>query len=230
MDRGKERLFHYDKMFEEIQRITKMNQRQISELINCTEVHLSNIKHKKATMPVSKILDLVNRFSLSLDDFVYNRESDETLDVAVFGKLEQDEVLFLLDCLKLYRKKKEQRGGKKQLEIQHYEKVVGKNIKKIRKEKKISVKYMSNVLVMKEESYRNIESGTFGTTMDNYILIAGTFDVPVSLLFSGVVENKKDVVEYYAEQMFQGMDREGKEKTQKNIIKMAELIHEMMQE
>lgn len=230
MDRGKERLFRYDKMFEEIQRITKMNQRQISELINCTEVHLSNIKHKKATMPVSKILDLVNRFSLSLDDFVYNRESDETLDVAVFGKLEEDEVLFLLDCLKLYRKKKEQQGSKQQLEIQHYEKIVGKNIKKIRKEKKISVKYMSNVLVMKEESYRNIESGTFGTTMDNYILIAGTFDVPVSLLFSGVVENKKDVVEYYAEQMFQGMDQEGKEKAQKYIIKMAELIHEMMQE
>ena len=44
------------------------------------------------------------------------------------------------------------------------------------------------------------------------------------------MENKKDVVEYYAEQMFQGMDREGKEKVQKNIIKMAELIHEMMQE
>lgn len=226
MDRGKDRLFRYDKMFEEIQRLTKMNQRQISELMNCTEVHLSNIKHKKATMPVPKILDLINRFSLSLDDFLYDKEVDETLDVAVFGGLDQDEVLFLLDCLKLYRKKKEEQGGKNRLEIQYYEKVVGKNIKQIRKEKKLSIKYMSEVLAMKEESYRNIESGTFGTTMDNYILIAGIFEVPVSLLFSGVVKNKKDVVKYYAEQMFHGMNLEEREKTQKNIVRMAELIRE----
>ena len=44
MGEFKDRLFDYAKMMNYIRMSTRKNQREISEMLDCTEVHISNVK------------------------------------------------------------------------------------------------------------------------------------------------------------------------------------------
>lgn len=226
----RERLFNYAKMLNCVRNETGKNQREISEMLNCTEVHISNVKNSKVSMPVPKILELINRFHLCLDEFVsdgYRTDRQPVYeDKMLFGRLRQDELLFLGECLQLYRERKtgsDEEPGKK---AKNYERYVGKNISRIRKEKGISMKQIAEELSIREESYRNIEGGTFGTTMDNYILIAKKLEVPVSMLFMDVLSNKESVAGYGIWRFFEGMDEDEKNRAIGAVEKLVDIMVE----
>lgn len=228
MGEFKDRLFDYAKMMNYIRMSTRKNQREISEMLDCTEVHISNVKNHRSSMAVGKIIELVNEFDLCMDEFIDTKYRSDKFpqyeERSLFGDLEQDEILFLLRCLNEYRKNKEKTVPIEEKHQIRYEKLVGKNIKRIREEKNISVKRMADAISMKTESYQNIESGTYGTTIDNYILLASELEVPVSMLFQDVIKNKKAIISYNIWELFLNTNLEEKERLKLMIEKFSEAL------
>lgn len=220
MSNSENRLFRYAELVRAIKLNKGEKQSHISEELGCTEVHVSNVANEKAVFSIERLLKLLNTYDMCMDDFVadsYKVEASTRYeDKQLFGNLSDEEILLVLEIVKKRFLEKENvfredvcygRFGeetKNYREIKEQNRKIGKKIKELREKKQITAAEMAGGIAIKEETYRNIESGT-GTTYDNYVLIAKKLEVPVSLLFEDYVKNKKAVINYEISELFDSM-------------------------
>lgn len=229
MSKMEDRLFNYKKMLENILFSKNLKQREISDILDLTTVHVSNVKQEKSALAVEEVLELVNRFDLCMDDFVKENYQVKNMpkynEKNAFQNMSQDEILMLvsfLSQLKAFRRNKNV-GNEEKVD---FKKVTGASIRKLRIEQKISEKEMADLIYVKQNSYQNIERGFRGTSMDNYILIAKRLGVPVSKLFEGVIKNKKYVVLHEIWELFADMTDKEKREMRNLVRELAEIMEE----
>lgn len=203
------RIFNYVKLLNDIKKRSNKNQAQISEELGCTIIHTSNVKNQKSNYSLEKIIKLINSGDYCLDDYVELEGKIsvdmEEFDKEKFGDVNQDILKALFQFLDTYIQvgRNEKMQAKKQEYLnESLVKVAGSKIRQLRKEKGIKTDKMAEMLNMKEGSYRNMENGSTGTTLDNYARIARMLGVPVSVIFEDVLEDKRAVLQYELKQMF----------------------------
>lgn len=228
MSKIENHLFNYKKMLEKIILSQNIKQREISDMLELTTVHVSNVKQEKSALAIEDVLELVNEFDLCLDEFVKEEyrvnKLPEYNEKNPFENMEQEEILMIvsfLSNLKKYRKREE-----KHEEQLDFKKRTGACIKKLRMEQNISEKEMADLIYVKKNSYQNIESGFRGTSLDNYILIAKRLGVPVSKLFEDLIHNKKYIVMYEIWTLFEDMSQKEKRQMRFLVHELAEIMEE----
>jgi len=229
--KSQKRIFNYVRLLNDIKKHSHKNQTQISEELGCTIIHTSNVKNQKSNYSLEKIIKLMNSGEYCLDDYVELEGraavSDRGFDNERFGRMPQEAVEalqeFIQDYIQISRKEKEKRK-KKEYTNEELAKIAGAKIRRIRKAKGIGTDIMAKELGMREGSYRNMENGSTGTTLDNYAKIANILEVPVSEIFEEVLENKKPVIQYRMKRMFEGLSEEEAEMYQNMMEELLEII------
>ena len=203
------RIFNYVKLLNDVKKRSNKNQAQISEELGCTIIHTSNVKNQKSNYSLEKIIKLINSGDYCLDDYVELEGKvpvhTEQFDKEKFGDINQNVLKALFQFLGTYIQvgQNEGRQTKKQEYLnENLVKIAGAKVRQLRKEKGIKTDKMAEMLDMKEGSYRNMENGSTGTTLDNYARIARRLKVPVSVIFEDVLEDKTAVLQYELTQMF----------------------------
>lgn len=224
MNIKKERFFDYAKVIEYIKNTKNKNQREISEELECTEVHISQIANEKSSTTIEKTLKMLNDFDLCIDDFVEEKYRTKLRikyeDKQLFGNLTDEEIILLIEFIQKYRKVKENQDIACVPDNRSITKQAGRRIRKLRLERGISEADMARALCMKPESYRNIESGV-GTVMDNYVVIAKVLDIPLAVLFSDFVKNKKSIMQYELKELFGKMGMKERRKVKEFLEVMS---------
>lgn len=226
--KSQERIFDYVKLLNDIKRRSNKNQSQISEELGCTAIHTSNVKRQKSSYSMEKIIKLINSGEYCLDDYVERKGKTEIsnydFDNKIFNGISQSAVKVFQEFMECYIQinQKEKQQTRKEYTNEELAKLAGEKIHKIRTEQGIRADIMAEELDMKVGSYRNMENGNTGTTMDNYVKIAKILNVPISQIFEDVLENKKPMIEYRMKEMFEGLSRE-------EVEKYSEMIEELIQ-
>ena len=220
MKKQREHLYDYSGMINGLKKERGLRQREISEDIDCTEVHLSKVVNEKATLSTAKLIKFLNVYHLSMDDYVdesyrHNMESDEQLD-DMMKELGDEEILLMVQFLKKLKQARKLNFDR-QPDSKDVNQAVGKKIKILRRKHGYSEEDMADKLGIRPESYRNIESG-MGTMMDNYVIIADLFEIPVSLLFSDFLKNTSSLMNYEMEQVWAESETEDMDETDRRFL------------
>lgn len=205
MNGNKERFFDYAKAIESAKYAGNKNQREISEELEVSEVHVSQIVNEKSSTTLAKTLKMLNDFNLCIDDFVEEpyrtKMTVKYEDKKMFGSLSDAEIIILIDFIRKFQYLKAHKENTILPDNRSIAKQVGRRIRELRQKRDISERTMAQALAMQQESYRNIESGV-GTVMDNYVVIAKILNVPMGVLFSDFVRNKKSIMQYEMGELF----------------------------
>ncbi len=225
--KSKERIFDYVKLLDDVKKRSNKNQSQISEELGCTTIHTSNVKRQKSSFSMEKIIKLINSGEYCLDDYIKQERKTEISDYGFhnenFSGISQEVVKVFQEFMQCYIQiNQKQQQTRKEYTNEELARLAGEKIHRIRIERGIRADIMAKELDMKEGSYRNMENGNAGTTMDNYAKIAKILNVPISEIFEDVLENKKPMIEYRMRQMFEGLTKE-------EVEKYSEMIEELIQ-
>jgi len=173
---------------------------ELSEELNCTAAHMSNVKRGKSTLSLDKVLTLLNNYDYCIDDYMANKMDNKTDNwdiVEILGANGEFELLlvgFVTNFINIFHRKPKTDCYNFTPE-ERKQKISGR-IREERKKKKISVETMCRMTQIKKMTYQNIENGSNGTTAENYGKIAGVLGVPVSFLMRDVIKNKKGLIKY----------------------------------
>ena len=226
MNDKKERFFDYAKALESAKHMGRKNQREISEELNVTEVHVSKIANEKSTTTLAKTLKILNDFDLCIDDFVEEPYRTSVRinyeDKKLFGGHTDEEIILLVEYIKKVQQVRKQQHLFDVEDNKKIAKLVGRRIRQLRKERNIPEEAIAEALAMQPDSYRNIESGT-GTVMDNYVIIAKILNVPMGILFADFVKNKKSIMQYEMGELFQELDMQER-KVVKEFLDMVSVL------
>lgn len=226
--KAQKRIFNYVKLLNDVKKRSNKSQIQISEELGCTIIHTSNVRNQKSNYSLEKIIKLMNSGDYCLDDYVELEGrieiSAKGFDEEKFGNINQETIgalqQFIQSCIKINQKKEE----KREYVNEELAKTAGAKIRQLRKEKRIKADIIAKELGMKEGSYRNMENGSTGTTLDNYAKIAKILEVPLSEIFEEVLKNKKPMIQYRTRQIFEGLSKEEAEKYHKMMEEILQII------
>ena len=88
---------------------------------------------------------------------------------------------------------------------------------------------MCKNLNVKKTTYQNIENGSNGTTIENYVRIASVLQIPVSLLMSDVVKNKDTLIDYELNQLFSEVNFREKKKLEEMIDSLVAVVNNYLE-
>ena len=203
----RKRLFNYTKLINDIQQTSAKSQENLSVNLDCTATHICNVKRQKSSFSLDKTLMLLNEYDYCIDNYV---ETNNTKVMPMyearklFHGLNSELQLVLTklaeEMVKVIHKKPTENYPC--LNQEERKSKIAKRIRQIRLEKKISVEAMCRRTQIKKATYQNIENGSNGTTLENYIRIADALQVPVGFLLRDVLKNKDTLIDYSLKQLF----------------------------
>ncbi len=230
MSKQEKRLFDYTKLIKDVQKKSSKSQEMLSVNLECTAAHISNVKRQKSTFSVDKTLQLLNENDYCIDDYVTEEsivnENLKPEDRERFQGLDSDLrvalVNLVMDTVKVSRRKEED----PYLDLDHEwrKQKIAERIRRLRIEKNVSVETMCKNLNVKKTTYQNIENGSNGTTIENYVRIASVLQIPVSLLMSDVVKNKDTLIDYELNQLFSEVNFRAKKKLEEMIDSLIAVV------
>lgn len=235
MSKQEKRLFDYTKLIKDVQKKSSKSQEMLSVNLECTAAHISNVKRQKSTFSVDKTLQLLNENDYCIDDYVTEQnvvnENLKPEDRERFEGLNSDLKLALvnlaMDAVKIGSRKEE--DPYLNLDHEWRKQKIAERIRRLRVEKDVSVEVMCESLNVKKTTYQNIENGSNGTTIENYVRIASVLGVPVSLLMSDVVKNKDTLIDYQLNQLFSGVNLKEKKKLEDMIDSLIAVINNYLE-
>lgn len=222
------RLFDYKKLFGQIKKEYRKNQKDISQILDCSEVHVSNVKNEKKGFTTEEIIQLMNEFQLCPDDYVCTgwEKGEKAVYEGMWMQEDMDarEKVFMLRIMqnmKSYLKAEYEEKEEENIKV-----CIGKNIRNLREKQKITQEEMAQYLNMQKKSYQNIENGNRGTGIDTYILISKKLKVPLGKMFSGVLRNKKTEILYDTNELMSELNPRQKRKMIEAALLFQEILHE----
>lgn len=220
----------------EIRKEKSLTQRNLVDNFEFSEVQVSNIERKKSNPRAKTLINMANSLDVPLSQIVdknYNAKNNIENDEKWLGDLKTSRTLLLLKILeKIKEKLEEYKADNGSDEYMVAEEIdygaVGRNITKLREEKKIDRKTMSKRMLkrsgMKEGTYRNIESNNGIVSMASYMEIADELDVTVDYIFEESLHNKEAISREYISHIFEETDD-----TERKILReMGEKIKEVL--
>lgn len=235
MSKQEKRLFDYTRLIKDVQKKSFKSQEMLSVNLECTAAHISNVKRQKSTFSVDKTLQLLNENDYCIDDYVEDESNtrervkpeDRERFQGIDSELRLSLVNLVMDTVRVSHRKAEDRY----LGLDHEwrKQKIAERIRKIRTEKNISVEAMCKRLDIKKTTYQNIENGSNGTTVENYVRIASVLQVPLTLLMSDVVRNKDTLIDYELHQLFSEVNFREKKKLEEMIDSLVVIISQYLQ-
>lgn len=210
----------------------KITQRELSEGMNCSEVHISNLERSMTNPSTKTIINMANSLNVPLSSIVMqNAEKDEGIEKyrGIFGELNSARTMYVLKMvyeirkvLFEYKNESEQKCEMVEEEIDY--KTLGENIEQLREERNISRSIMAKRMGMNEGTYRNIENNNGRASMDKYMEIAEELNVPIDYLFNESIINKEMVSMEYIRKIFEGTDDR-----EKQVLKeISQIIYKIL--
>ena len=234
MSKQEKRLFDYTRLIKDVQKKSSKSQEMLSVNLECTAAHISNVKRQKSTFSVDKTLQLLNENDYCIDDYVEDENNirervkpeDRERFQGIDSELRLSLVNLVMDTVRVSHRKAEDRY----LDLDHEwrKQKIAERIRKIRTEKNISVETMCKHLDVKKTTYQNIENGSNGTTVENYVRIASVLQVPLTLLMSDVVRNKDTLIDYELQQIFSEVNFREKKKLEEMIDSLVVIISQYL--
>lgn len=231
MSKHVKRIFNYVKLLDDVKKKSNKNQVQISEDLGCSIIHTSNVNREKSNYSLEKMIKLINSGNYCIDDYVEFEDripaSSDKFHMEEFSGVHEDilkeAIRFLQSYIQITRREEEQKEKSEYLNGSLI-KTAGAKVRQLRKERGIKAGEMAEKLNMKEGSYRNMENGSTGTTIDNYARIARICGVPLSMIFEDVLEDKSAIIQYELEKMFSDLTREDTEKYSAMLGELLEIV------
>lgn len=228
MSKHVKRIFNYVKLLDDVKKQSNKNQVQISEDLGCSIIHTSNVNRERSNYSLEKIIKLINSGSYCIDDYVELEgkiaiSSDEfhmEKFSGIHGDILKEVIRFVQSYIQVARREKE----KSEYLNERLIKMAGAKVRQLRKERGIRAGKMAEELNMKEGSYRNMENGSTGTTIDNYARIARICGVPLSMIFEDVLEDKSAILQYELETMFADLQPADVEKYSAMLGELLEVV------
>lgn len=230
MSKQEKRLFDYTRLIKDVQRKSSKSQEMLSVNLECTAAHISNVKRQKSTFSVDKTLQLLNENDYCIDDYVTEessvKERVKPEDRERFEGIDSDLGLALMNLVKETVKVSHRTEEDPYLDLDHEwrKQKIAERIRKLRVEKNVSIETMCKSLNVKKTTYQNIENGSNGTTIENYVRIASVLQVPVTLLMSDVVRNKDTLIDYELNHLFSEVNFREKKKLEEMIDSLIAVI------
>lgn len=209
-----------------------ITQRKLSEYMNCSEVHISNLEREMANPSMKMLINIANSLNVPLGEIMSGKseiKKDMTEYERMIGNLSSIRAISILKMLYDIKKhlseylcqceKKEDMVAE---EIDY--KALGNNIEELREEKHISKAVMAKRVRMNEGTYRNIESNNSTASVDKYMEIANELHVPIDFLFDESLTNKEIISREYIRKIFE--KSEGKEK--QILEELAQVIYKIL--
>lgn len=227
MDKGE-----IGKNLKKIREKKKITQRKLSEDMNCSEVHISNLERDMVNPSTKTIINMANSLNVPLSSIV-NSEGENIDEFqeyrGIFGELNSTRTMYILKMLYEvkrvlleYRYERERKYDMMAEEIDY--KALGENIEQLREEKNISRTIMAKRTGMKEGTYRNIENNNARASMDKYMEIAEELHVPIDYLFNASLVNKEMVSKEYLHKIFSDTDSREKQ----ILIEISQIIYKIL--
>lgn len=231
MEKHVKRVFNYAKLLDDVKKQSNKNQVQISEELGCSMIHTSNVNREKSNYSLEKIIKLVNSGRYCLDDYVEMEGkvsvSATDFDMEKFADIDQNILKsligFLRDYIEISRQEKDKKEKVEYLN-ESLVKIAGAKVRQMRKDRGIRPEKMAKELNMKEGSYRNMENGSTGTTIDNYAKIAKIFGVPLSAIFEDVLEDKTVILQCELMDVFSGLQITNARKYDAMLEELLEIV------
>lgn len=233
MEKHVKRVFNYAKLLDDVKKQSNKNQVQISEELGCSMIHTSNVNREKSNYSLEKIIKLINSGKYCLDDYVemegkvsvalddFDMEKFEGIHQGILKSL----IRFLQDYIEISRQEKEKEKKEKVEYLnENLIKIAGAKVRQMRKDRGIRPEKMAKELNMKEGSYRNMENGSTGTTIDNYAKIAKIFGVPLSAIFEDVLEDKTVILQCELMDVFSGLQITNARKYDAMLEELLEIV------
>lgn len=211
-----------------------ITQRKLSEEMNCSEVHISNLERDMANPSMKILINMANSLDVPLSELLYNKdkensEYDITEYEGMFGELSSVRTVYILKMLYDIKKHLAEYLNNYQNtenmvaeEIDY--KALGNSIEFLREEKHISKSVMAKRVGINEGTYRNIESNSSTASVEKYMEIADELHVPIDFLFDKSLNNKEMISKEYIRKVF--CDAKGKEK--QILEEIASIIYKIL--
>lgn len=231
MNKRNEKLFNYKKLLTDIQKESGKSQEELSVDMDCTASHISNVKNGKSTFSFDRTLRLLNKYGYCIENYLENENNMAEKIGDEYSEWRQDVdielQLLMLNQVEVMIKFNHTKAKEREIDLIDEGKIkrISENIRRIRIEKRISIKEMCKSLKMKETTYRNIENGSNRTTIDNYAHIANILDVPLTVLLGDSLKNKEALVAYQLKKMFSMMNFIEKREMKRMMKEMAEVFN-----